>query len=76
MSKDTTATLPITPRRAVAERDAAEYVGLSTSFLRASRLGRCDGPPYVRAGRAVRYLTSDLDRWLDERRVETRKGRA
>ena len=65
---------PVTPR-ALTEADAASYIGLSRSYLRASRLGRGDGPPYVRAGRAVRYLLDDVDRWLEARRVETRKGR-
>jgi hypothetical protein len=58
----------ITPR-ALAEADSARYVGLSRAYLKAARHGRCDGPPYVRAGRAVRYLIADLDRWLEARRV-------
>jgi hypothetical protein len=49
--------------------DAARYVGLSCGFLRAARVGRCNGPSYIRAGRAVRYLISDLDVWLESRRV-------
>jgi hypothetical protein len=54
---------------ALRERDAARYVGLTPSFLRAARLGRCDGPIYVRAGRVVLYLRADLDAFLAARRV-------
>jgi hypothetical protein len=46
------------------ERDAAKYIGLSPGFLRASRRGRCKGPAYVLAGRAVLYRIADLDEWL------------
>ncbi len=56
----------------LAEADAAAYINLSPSFLRASRLKppRTSGPPYVRMGRAIRYLKSDLDAWLESRRVQ------
>ena len=30
---------------------------------------RGEGPPYVKLGNRVLYLGSDLNRWLDERRV-------
>src|SRR5206468_3618186 len=50
--------------------DAAVYIGMSESWLRQSRtLGRTDGPPFLRVGsRSVRYLKSDLDCWLQQRR--------
>jgi len=55
---------------AVAEREAAQYIGMSPAFLRAARIGRgSPGPPYIRAGRAIRYLLVDLDAWLAARRV-------
>jgi hypothetical protein len=54
---------------ALREADAARYLGLTASFLRAARVGRCDGPTYVRIGRAVAYLRADLDAFLDARRV-------
>ena len=55
------------------EQPAAEHIGMSVAFLRAARqhgvLGnRTPAPPYLKIGRAVRYLRSDLDRWLAERR--------
>jgi hypothetical protein len=60
---------------ALDETAAATYTGLSVSYLRASRLEnpRTEGPPFVKAGRAVRYLVSDLDAWLTSRRI-TRNG--
>ena len=54
------------------EHAAARYCGVTVARLRASRLRSgplCDGPPYVQMGRSIRYLVSDLDRWLAERRV-------
>jgi excisionase family DNA binding protein len=53
------------------EADAARYVNLSRSTLKASRLARprCDGLPFVRLGRAVRYRVADLNAWLDARCV-------
>jgi hypothetical protein len=54
------------------EGDAAEYIGMSTSYLRLSRMRgatKCtDAPPFVRIGHAVRYLPRDLDSWLEARR--------
>lgn len=64
------------PSVTLTEADAAEYLRVSIGYLRAARLTapRTDGPPYVRLGRAVRYLRADLDAWLDSRRVD-RHGR-
>jgi hypothetical protein len=51
------------------EREAARYVGMSIPFLRQARMyGR--GPAYLRVGRAIRYLTRDLDAWMQAHRVE------
>jgi len=58
----------ITPA-ALDETDASAYLGITISFLRAARLGRCDGPAFVRYGRAVRYPVEDLDNFIDARRV-------
>jgi predicted DNA-binding transcriptional regulator AlpA len=57
---------------ALDERDAATYIGYTTSALRAwRRQGR--GPAYIKAGRSVRYLVRDLDAWLEAHRVPTRE---
>lgn len=56
------------------EEDAARYLGVSVAFLRTSRMrtprSSVPGPVFVKAGkRGVRYLRSDLDAWLQARRV-------
>jgi hypothetical protein len=53
------------------EQDAAIYCGVSVGFLRHSRLDkpRTSGPPFIKIGKAVRYLVKDLDAWLAASRV-------
>jgi predicted DNA-binding transcriptional regulator AlpA len=56
-------------REAYTTRDAAHYTGMSESYFRQSRVtGNPDAPPYLKLGRAVRYLRKDLEAWLDARR--------
>jgi excisionase family DNA binding protein len=46
--------------------EAAEYLGVSESYLNKARhFGR--GPPYVRFGRAIRYSRDVLDDWAEQR---------
>ena len=57
-------------KRALTEQETAEYIGMSRSFLRKSRMeGNRDNhtpaPKFIKIGRAVRYLKEDLDNWLD-----------
>lgn len=50
----------------VTTAEAANYLGISQSWLRQARMrGRKDAPPFVRIGRAVRYRIQDLDDWLE-----------
>lgn len=63
-----------TERVIFTEAEAAEYLNLAPITLRKGRMdgvrqNRCPIPPYVRLGRAIRYLKSDLDAWLNEYRV-------
>lgn len=65
--------------RAIQEREAAQYIGMSMSFLRQSRMdglreNRTPGPPFIKIGRAVRYLRGDLDAWLERYRHEPCPG--
>ena len=62
------------PKRALSEHEAADYIGMSRSFLRQDRMnghreGRTPGPPFLRIGRAIRYLIDDLDAWLEALRI-------
>jgi predicted DNA-binding transcriptional regulator AlpA len=66
-------------QRALKEPEAAEYISMSESFLRQSRMdgireNRTPGPPFVKIGRAVRYLREDLDAWLEGYRQEPKSG--
>ena len=61
------------------EKEAAEYLGVSVPFLRASRSpgkrkNPPEGPPWLKYGRAVRYDVADLDAWLDRQRVYPCEG--
>lgn len=60
------------PKRVYKEAEAAEYVGMSRAWLRATRGDNGpDGPEFVRIGRAIRYFREDLDAWLDDMKVQT-----
>jgi len=57
-------------KRALTEIETAEYIGMSRSFLRQSRMegnreNRTPAPKFIKIGRSVRYLIEDLDNWLD-----------
>ncbi|SON49363.1 helix-turn-helix transcriptional regulator [Vibrio tapetis] len=57
-------------KRVYTEQETAEYIGMSRSFLRQARMegqrkNRTIAPPFIKIGRAVRYLKEDLDCWLD-----------
>ena len=56
--------------RALTEKEASQYICMSRSFLRQARMdGNCENrtpaPPFIKIGRAVRYLREDLDAWLE-----------
>ena len=52
-------------QRILRTRQAAQYLGLSSSTLEKMRLAG-DGPRFIRlGGRAVGYDVRDLDAWLD-----------
>lgn len=54
---------------ALTSKTAAGYIGMSESWLRKTRMeGNPDGPPFCKIGKACRYLISDLDAWLLDRR--------
>lgn len=57
------------------EPETALYTGISVSSLRKGRMnGRRDKyiepPPYLKLGRRIVYLKTDLDAWLMSHRVE------
>lgn len=54
------------------EKQAAQYLGLSVRTLQGYRC-QMRPPAWIKLGRAVRYLRSDLDRFLNSNRVEPAK---
>ena len=63
-----TAIAPVrSTNEALTESDAAARLGLKVATLRAWRHQR-RGPAFVRLGRAIRYLASDLDEFLEANR--------
>ena len=63
----------IRDKRGLTEAEAANYIGMSRSFLRQARmdgrrLNRTPGPPFTKIGRKVLYLRDDLDAWLEAHR--------
>ena len=55
--------------QALTEREVAQRLGLSVATLRAWRMKQ-RGPRFVRFGRAVRYLSTDIDRYVQDSRVD------
>ena len=56
-------------KAAFTEKETAEYISMSRSYLRQSRMdgdrkNRTPAPPWLKIGRIVRYLKEDLDQWL------------
>lgn len=45
-------------------QQAAEYLGVSKSFLDKARCYGTSGPAFMRLGRTIIYDTDELDRWL------------
>ncbi len=55
--------------RNLTDREVSAYIGMSESWLRQSRMnGNTKAPPFLKIGRAVRYLKTDLDTWLHSQR--------
>jgi excisionase family DNA binding protein len=54
--------------RLLTQSDAAKLLRLSERTLERLRL-QGGGPPFVKAGRSVRYRESDLDAWIAARVV-------
>jgi predicted DNA-binding transcriptional regulator AlpA len=60
---------------AFTEKEASEYISMSRSYLRQDRMNgfrknRTPGPHFIKLGRSIRYLKTDLDDWLMTHRVK------
>lgn len=54
-------------KKVLSEIETAEYIGMSRSFLRQSRMegnrtNRTPAPPFVKIGRSIHYITDDLNK--------------
>jgi len=49
---------------------AALYLGVSSQFLEGDVVSNRHKIPYIKVGRKVYYLKSDLDTWIKSRKVE------
>jgi predicted DNA-binding transcriptional regulator AlpA len=67
---NTNGAIDSTRRTAPTERQVAEQLGLSVATLRAWR-HRGRGPRFLRLGRSVRYLPSDLEDFVRASAVDT-----
>lgn len=60
-------------KNAYSTPEAAKYIGMSVSYMRkeqlASKHGQGTKLPFVRIGRRIVYLKSDLDQFLSELKV-------
>jgi predicted DNA-binding transcriptional regulator AlpA len=66
-----TATIGAGMERLLKPNEAAEFLRLSLSWLAKSRM-RGDGPPFIRAGRAIRYSEAAMQQWLkSQQRLST-----
>lgn len=66
----TTNRSPKSPTAPIKEAEAAVYIGMSVAWLRKCRFeGDPRQPPYIKIGKAVRYLPADLEKWRESHRV-------
>lgn len=61
--------IPPSEKIVLTEIEAAEYVGMSRSFLRHGRIdgnreNRTPAPKFIKIGRSIRYMRQDLDDYL------------
>jgi excisionase family DNA binding protein len=59
----------VTPR-VLTVKQAAQYIGMSQWFIRELVYGR--KVPYINVGKKIMFDRSDLDTYLDERKVPAR----
>jgi len=55
--------------RYLSSKEVADQLGLHNDTLKAWR-ARDEGPPYFRMGRAIRYRPEEVEKWLEEKRVD------
>ena len=62
------------PKTYLNSEQAAEYLGISAATIKNWRK-RGDGPPFIKVNaRVIRYLSCDLDAWMDCKPRQTISG--
>lgn len=56
--------------RLLTQQQAVEWTAMSPAWFEMSRF-KGAGIPYVKIGRAVRYRTSDIQKWINDHMVGT-----
>jgi len=56
--------------RLLTQQQVVEWTGMSPAWFEMNRF-KAKGIPFVRLGRAVRYRTSDVQRWINDHMVGT-----
>lgn len=51
--------------RLLTQQEVVNWTGMSPAFFEQARF-RGTGPRVVKIGRSVRYLTSEIQRWIDD----------
>ena len=58
--------------RLLREAEAAEFLGMSTRYLRKARYTPSEGtpgPPFVKLGKSIRYDREDLVEWIQAHKM-------
>jgi predicted DNA-binding transcriptional regulator AlpA len=58
------------PAALLTPQETAQFLKVSNSWLAKARM-RGEGPPYVRLGRAIRYLPEAVLQWIQEQVTAT-----
>ena len=61
--------MPLTMERYLTEREVESILGFKDGTLAANRARGRAHPPFIRFERAIRYRSSEVERWLAERTV-------
>ena len=60
------------PKLLINEREAAEMLDVSVSFMQSDRVTGRHGIPYVKVGRSIKYRPETLLAWLASRTVDAK----
>lgn len=74
MHETTTQAAPEVQPERLNRKGAAEHLRVSVSFLAQDATTRRHGVPFYKAGRLVWYLRSELDAWMNAKKVGSKEA--